>query len=546
MTVSGDIILSLTPGEQGAHIEGTRTDPVLGDRQRNTSASTAESRDRSNGGSLRIDYDLSPKDKLTLSGDLLRYKGETINLTHSVRIDGSGAVIEDLHLRSPSLLDYSSNSLGATWRHNYAKAGQTLVLSGRYSRSTDDYTRAPFFDYASGQPDRIDDRRNLGNSSTVVLSANYTLPLADKALFKMGYDFRKEDGDNDNVATTTDPVTGAVNPLPDITNRFVNVTINHQAFVTYQRPFGKLSFLAGVRLEEALIDYDQRTTAVTGSEDYFQVHPSLHLQYDLAEDQKLNLSYSHRVQRPSGSQLNPFVSFYDAFNASSGNPALRPQETHSVEGEWEWVASKATIGATLYYRQNYNTIGSVSRFLTSQVILSTFENQGTSRTSGLELTAVGKLGPMVSYNASTNLSSNEIQRSSLAGRGTQEAFAYTAQGNLDFRITAKDFIQTRLNYNSRQINAQGFRKASGAIDLGYQRKISDNLVAVLVVTDIFKSARSISVIDTPFITSVTDNYRPGRTFAVSLTRQFGGKAREPQFDYSTGGGLGASGPGGGL
>lgn len=547
MTLSGDILVGFDPGQQSSHSEGTRTDPILGQRQTNSNASAAESEDRSAGGSLRLDYNLTPRDKLNVSVSLSRYQGDSFNRSDGLRVDGSGAVIEDLHLESPSLFTYESDSLLTSWRHNFAKSGEVLVLNGRYSRSETEYRRAPFFDYDSSQPDRIDDRRNSGESSTIVLSANYTLPLANKTVFKTGYDFRKESGDSDEIATTTDPLTGVVSPLPNITNHFVNATTNHQAFVTYQRPFGKLSMLGGVRLEEAAIDYDQQTTAIAGSADYFQVHPSLHLQYDLTDDQKLNLSYSHRVQRPNDSQLNPFVSYSDPFNAFAGNPALRPQETHSVEGGWEWIASKATVGATLFYRQNYNTIGSVSRFLTPQVILSTYENQGTSRTSGLALTATGKLGPMLSYNASSNLFLNEIRRSSLAGGGRQDALAYTAQGNLDFRITARDFIQTRLNYSSRQINSQGFRKASGAIDLGYQRKIRDDLVAVLVVSDIFKSARSISVTDTPVLTSITDNYRPGRTFAISLTRQFGGKAREAQFDYSTGSsGPGAPGPGGGL
>jgi len=535
MTISGNLDASFGSSRSSSESLGSRSDPILSQQQTNSSFGDSLSESRNGSGSLSVDYELTPRERLTASANLLRYESDSLSRSDSLRLDGAGAVIEDLQFSGPSQSVLTSTNASASWRRTWDTPGRLLTVNGSFGGYTSANVFRANYDYRSDS-DRIDDRDYETRSKDSSLSLNYTLPLANKGLFKTGFDFRLAETDTEVVASSIDPVTGAVGPLPNLTNHFVYETTNHQVFATYQRPFGKLSVLGGMRLEAAAIDYDQRTTAIRGSEQYFDVHPSLHLQYELTEAQKINVGYSHRVRRPSGSQLNPFISYFDDYSASSGNPALRPQETHSFEGGWQWVAPKATIGTTLYYRQNYNTIGSVSRFLTPTLILTTSENQGTSTSSGLELTATGKVGARVSYNLSSNISHNVIQRSSLAGGGEQSAFAYTARSNFDLRLTDKDFVQTRLNYRGKQISAQGFSEASGTVDLGYQRKIRPNLMAVLVVNDIFRTARSVYVTDTPYIQSVSRNFSPTRTFSIGLTRQFGGRPlREGQIDYSAGG-----------
>jgi outer membrane receptor protein involved in Fe transport len=535
----------INPQRQTSEAIETRMNPISGQSTDSVSASSQAATVRNLNAGLSLDYELGARDRVTVSANLAGGDGEIDGLNTGVRRNAAGTVIEDLTLRPAGDVEFRTAQLSTIWRRTFSEPGRLLTFNGRYGEGHSENAMRLAYDYTTGPADRTELRRQSLDSANLNLSANYTLPLPGSAVFKAGYEFQREGGTLELASSATDPATGVTTPQVDISNVFALTHANHQAFVTYQRPFGKLSVLGGLRLEESRLAYDQRTTAIAGESNYFEVHPSLHLQYAATETQKLTLSYSHRVQRPSYEALNPFVVYYDDYNASSGNPLLRPTETHSFEAGWQWVAPKATLGATAFYRQNYNVIGPVSRYLTPTVLLNTYENQGDSASAGVDLSATGRLWTKVSYNLGATVFHNEIQRSSLAGGGTKSAVSYAAKGNIDYRATDKDLLQLRLNYSGKTLTSQGYRKAFGSVDLGYQRKIRPDLIVTATANDLFESVKFSTVTDTPSLQGVSTSHPIGRTFSLGISKQFGGRpVREGQFDYSTPTEAGSGTPGG--
>ncbi len=53
--------------------------------------------------------------------------------------------------------------------------------------------------------------------------------------------------------------------------------------------------------------------------DYF---PTLHLSNQIANGHQVMASYTRRIDRPGGGDLEPFQTWRDAYNVSVGNPAL--------------------------------------------------------------------------------------------------------------------------------------------------------------------------------------------------------------------------------
>ena len=103
----------------------------------------------------------------------------------------------------------------------------------------------------------------------------------------------------------------------------------------------------------------------------------------------------------------------------------------------------------------------------------------------------------------------------------------------------------RLNYSGKTLNSQGYREPFGSIDLGYQRKIRSDLILTATANDVFESVKFSNVTDTPTLQSVSTSFPIGRTFSVSITKQFGGRpVREGQFEYSTPTEAGSGTPGG--
>lgn len=535
LSLSGNLGLRRETSSRLFQAESTRVDPITGSRIRYTDDGGTQYAVLILTAGAALDYDLTSRDRLSLSGSVLGNDGEWTKASHQVYTDGEGLVTRDYTSPANRGFGFGVTGLSASWRRTFAEPGRTFNLTARLGRVNEhNLTRIDYL-YATPAARRTDEFESFGRSGNRALLAAYATPLLGEGTLKAGYDYRRDASDVDNIGRLIDPA-GGFAPRPDVSNRFIYVAASHQAYATYQRPFGKLSVLGGLRLEQAFVDYDQRTSGAAGGHDYFEVHPSLHLQYDLTQTQKLSLSYSHRVSRPGAYQTNPFVTVDDEFNGSGGNPDLRPQEAHAVEGGWRWQGEGGrNAAATVYLRKNYNVIGNVDRFLSPTFVLHTSENQGTSTAGGVELDAGGKLVDKLTWRLNTNISYSELQRPSTAGGDTRSAFGYTAKANLDYRMTDNDLIQITGNYAGRRLQSQGCQLPTGGVNIGYRHKFGPSLVAVVMVSDIFASQRQAYVTDTPAIFGAAYNRSPARVLTIGVTRQLGGKpVKEAEFEYGGG------------
>ncbi len=99
----------------------------------------------------------------------------------------------------------------------------------------------------------------------------------------------------------------ALGPDPTLSNLFLFEQTLSQAYVTYERRFGDLTVLGGLRVEDTRIDLDQVTQGRKDRNDYTKAYPSLHLAWKLSDGRQVSASYSHRVQRagPAAVQFVP-------------------------------------------------------------------------------------------------------------------------------------------------------------------------------------------------------------------------------------------------
>lgn len=529
-TVGGNFRLRRDAQETANASSMTRVDPATGASTGIEQSGGQQYESKSFGLSLNADYDATPRDRITLSGSFNGDEGRRVSTTTEVRTDAAGAVLSAFDGLSVNPYELTTFQSSANWRRTFAEPGRLFTLAARYTSQIEDNGDRLTYLYRAPGVSRIEQRNTWRDGYGTTLSAAYTLPLADGGTLKTGYDVSVSESVTHFRGALVQP-DGSFIPMADVNNRFEYGQQNHQAYVTWQKPLGKLTALGGLRVERDAIDYDQVTTGIAGREHYFEIHPSLHLQYALTDDQKLTASYSHRVSRAANYQLNPFVRYIDEFNATTGNPALRPQEVHAVEAEWERQGD-LNLTANVYVRRYYNMIGEVERFLTPTVLLRTYENQGAATSGGLDLTAAGKFRDDLSFRLNGTLAYSELQRPSSAVGGSRSAFSGGMRANFDWKPTDLDLVQLTGSWAGRQPTAQGYRKPGGVLNLGYRRKLRPDLVVVMTVSDLLDSARRESVSDLPLNFGVSSATGAGRTFMFSLTRQLGGKpARDPGFEY---------------
>jgi hypothetical protein len=81
----------------------------------------------------------------------------------------------------------------------------------------------------------------------------------------------------------------------------------------------------------------------------------------------------------------------------------------------------------------------------------------------------------------------------------------------------------------------GGREAGGMVNLGYRRKLNEQLSFNFTARDLFNTFNTTTIYETPQFRERSEQDIKLRAFYVGLTWNFGGPRRQPeQFDFSTG------------
>lgn len=480
------------------------------------------------------EYNLSDRTQLTAEVRGAQFEGEGGGRTLYETRDGSG-VLTDAYERD-SLGRFEAINYGVTGRllHQFDDAGHEWSNEIRIDRGENESTQdtvnlftlpasAPLYEQAENTTDFI----------IYGLTSAYTRPWSDGSKLRAGYELEIRKPEQTNQVSRGPSEAGLV-VIPAFTNAFEAEQTVHALYGTYERPFNdKLSAQFGLRLEQAEVEINQITTNTQASQDYFRAYPTMHVQYQLTDSQMLRASYSRRIQRPQPFQLNPFVSYLDPLNLRSGNPDLEPQETDSIEAMWQMRSGQTFYQATAYYRDTDNAFTDVATDIGGGVLLTRPENLGARRDYGVELVANGKLTETLRYNAAVNAFRQEIDADGIPGGADREGDLITGRLALNWQPTADDFVQISGFWQGDQLLAQGVREAGGMLNIGYRRKLTDDLALNFTMRDVLGTFENNTAYDTPLFRDRTDQKIGLRAAYIGLTWSFGGGPRRPeQFDFS--------------
>lgn len=484
---------------------------------------------------LGADYRLDPKTQLTGELRYTEVNNEAESLDAYEADNAAGAVGSAYRRQGDS--EFSGQFAGVTGRvlRRFDDQGHEWSNELRLDRVRGGFFTDALTDQRFPPAPSVYETVELANNvDQLGLTSAYTRPMADGAKLRAGYDLRLVALELDNrVLRGASPSTLVLDPL--VSNDFHIDEAVHGLYATLERPFGeKFSAQFGLRLEYVARDIDQATSGIQQSSSYLSPYPTLHLQYAIDDTQSLRGSYSKRVQRPNPSQLNPFLTYQDPLNYTSGNPDLEPQETDSFEVMWQRRVDQTFYQATVYYRDTTGAFTPVSTDIGGGVLLTRPENLGARSDLGLELVANGRLHPTLRYNASANLFRQEIDASNIPGGVSSEATVVSGRVNLNWQPTTADFIQVSTVWNGEQLLAQGTRDASTLVNLGYRRKLSETLSLQLTVRDVLDDFGDATTLDTAQFRDRTVRSFGGRTGFIGLTWNFGQGQRpqEPQFDFA--------------
>ena len=526
--------------------ENIRTDPVTGavtDFKQNGVGTTPRD---SNSINLGMDYNLSDYDTLSLSANGSHNPLGGINDSHTVVIDAAGATTQDYQRNSRIDGAQNNDSLQAQIDHRGKSPGEDLKVTFRHSESGSNTDTNYIDTYAvPAQPDALDRVEKTTDTRIDDFSGDYVHPVGDTQALGAGWDLQVSNADYINYRSLSHaPGTPEVADS-NYTNHFRLGQTVSALYFTWQTPLGhKWNALFGLRAEDTNLDVEQLTSGLYRQVNYLNWSPSLHLTYPLSDSTNLRLSYTHKIRRPISNELNPFITYRDAFDVSAGNPNLKPQQIDSYEAK---VSGKNWSGG-VYYNYSTHTIITTDTYLSNSVLLTTQENGGRSQSVGGEYQFNANLTKTIAFDASLNVyyqkldSVDPFTHLPAESKGT----SYSNRGRVTWSPTPKDQFQAVAIFNGPRLQAQGNQSGFNMLNLTYTRILTPKLKLLVTDNDALNSMKFHSAVRNSNIDSVRDINIQGRVIYIGLSYSFGGaKDRGGWGGGNRGGGGNWGGPGGG-
>jgi outer membrane receptor protein involved in Fe transport len=240
----------------------------------------------------------------------------------------------------------------------------------------------------------------------------------------------------------------------------------------------------GLRVEYVKIQYDVNPNHVvykSAGYNYTEPFPNLRVAYKFNDKNKLSVFYNRRVDRPNEVDIRIFPKYDDAEIIKVGNPALRPQFTHSMELGYKTNWENGSFYSAIYNRVANGTITRISSTVPpSNLIYATFQNVNKSYNTGVEVILAQEISKLYSFNLNLNAYKNQLDAFTIVNKyPTTHLFSADKQeilsGNLKLNNTFHFYKNTDAQliviYLAPDIIPQGKIKSRFSLDLGIKKAI---------------------------------------------------------------------------
>ncbi|MEA3391525.1 MAG: TonB-dependent receptor [Candidatus Marinimicrobia bacterium] len=358
----------------------------------------------------------------------------------------------------------------------------------------------------------------IGPSNSIRGKIEYKRPINKTSNFETGVNAKFNWKSDRNDVYYYDPLTGDFgNPIEQFSNFTAYRQNTLSAFALYSAEFGLLGIQPGVRAEYTYREIDSDAIDSVYVIDRLHIFPTLHMSYQLPGYVQLMGSYTRRVSRPRGWQLEPFYTWWDAYNIRIGNPTLVPAMTDSYDFSVQKSFGKSFVSLDAFYKRTTDKIERIQTVYEDDVILNTYENVGTDQSMGVE--AMGNLNIFKWWmmNISGRLYYYQVEGELYGENFNESSLNYSTRLRNTFML--KDTrIQIGLNYRSSSATAQGTSSGGLMTDLGVRQDFFNGVLsATLQVRDIFGTGFHQYTVTTPSYYTYSEFSRDAPMISLDLS-----------------------------
>lgn len=411
-----------------------------------------------------MDIQFTKKTDLSLSA---RVGGYGFGMTHNSRIhiyDVPGTSVSDSNTVSNS--DRWGNYFGGQidFLHKFNDLGHKIEAYVYYSnRRSDDketqntYLTDPNWNRLGGAVNRIQtDTRDTVSQFRFKL--DYSLPVGEKGKLEAGANARVNTDNGVYDYMSYDTISNSW--VSDPANRSI-VKFDREiyaAYVSFKDAINNFGYEVGFRGEYTGRSVNTNDGTGTFKINRFDYFPSVYLSYKFGRHLQFYTSYTRRIDRPHGWDLNPFPMIIDAYNVRIGNPKLLPEYIDSYELGMQKSFGPSFISLEGYYRIGKNDVTHITTLGSDGILYHTNANLDKDYSAGVEAMVdlrtsdffdVNFSGTVYHHRLTGNVTGQDVTRSS-----TNWRLRLTPVFNID-----KNFrIQLMGVYRSKTVTVQGSRK----------------------------------------------------------------------------------------
>lgn len=507
-----------------------------------------------------ITWHATKRDDITLSGMLMRGGHDNDGTTEYHYGDYILGQAQDyMTMTRRNIGDSKMNMMHGelNWTHEFGKQHtlEALVSYNKFKSDNDSEYEDVTNDLRLTPPSTVMKYQympmHISNHSTEV-KLDYSNQITEKFKLEAGYNGRYSEENTPQEAHYADNFNHE-NMVEDYQyyNRFIYKQNVHALYATAQTSLGKLGIMAGLRGEywnvdtkslnwledhpgEVLAAIYKFTHIEPFKKDFFQLFPSLFLNYQLTKTQQLQLNMTRRLRRPWGGQLNSFIDRRDASNYSFGNPELTPEYTMAFELNYLKQWDEHTLSVSAYYRPSTDVMQRVSyqapvtSATDTPIMYTTQMNVAKSQSSGLEIVAKNHLFRILDLTTTINgyyykldPFKHIVMGQTVTGEA-EERFTWSGKIQASVLIPWGISLQAGADYRSKQSIIQGYQEPSYKIDLGLRKTFFDRKLALSInCRDVLNSRQRESFTSSQTFTRHQMFRWGGRRVNFSLTWNFG-------------------------
>lgn len=339
---------------------------------------------------------------------------------------------------------------------------------------------------------------------------DYVRPVSDVSKLSIGAQGRINPSDDKYAVSMYDTIKNEYVYQDEYSYETKYLRQTYSVYAMFASQLGKFGYQGGVRGEYTYQDLE--LSGDNGKYHYAEptFFPTIHLSYEMPADQQVMLSYTRRINRARPWQLQPYLTWQDAYNVRRGNPDLEPEYVNSVDFGYQKKFGDNFIALDAYYRLTENKIERIQTIFEgyNDVILNTTRNVGSDYATGAEITF--NYSPIIWYQLNIMGDVYDYKKEGVYDGVdfSQHSFNWNVRVNNVLKFTNNSRMQVDFNYRSKSVTSQGYNKPFFSTNVAYKHELFDRkLTATVQARNVLNTIKRESVTDGPGFHS-TNVFKP--------------------------------------